>query len=916
MFPVVSFVGEMGQADGPSRQGMGEMNISSRKAELAEKILNSVKAENLGFKDRQLFPAINQLIETYGLDDAFQWITKDNFAVLVTYMLESSPKMSEKPSSSPLSGKKVQRMLNTDGVAVVRRSENATELRSGPLATEETDGRKKQHHERHWPTDGATKSKKAKITSIYSDDEFRAVPTSQFLEPVAADSVSPSAKVHKVKVPVPSLPSFGEMHKGVSPHCSLSPPMKEREAKRSRSEHSESRASEKHLSPTSVVHSRNIDHHRVLTGDRKETNQKTTMSPEKFKATPKERSIEKVEVHNEPGQDNRKWSRDSPMKEREGRRSRSAHSENNALEKHISPTVTHGKHIINIDDHKNVLSSDRRDFMKKKTPSTEKPKGTVMEHFRRKVEDQNDLGQDRKVRPRDSDEQKNVGNTENVKEDNKSGPRGRMQVVSQKKIIPSKQLASALREDHPQKADARERVQGKFSNAKSNDNIRPCLKKVKKKSASLSEHIIPRQETKIMSDPLKVREAVCVQKELITPNYCVPVCSNLLWKLKTVAAGSLKTEMDPNAFQFLLARKEDLEQRSDKAVVLPNLDFGEDRNLIQKGASKSGQIVEDKKENPAASADGDGIILSLDISRGREKRRIMCVNEYDDTCFPDNFLYITNSVITDAAHVDQSLSRIGDMHCSCSGNCLLSSTPCKCTGDTRGEYAYDNNGLLIPRLAYNYCSLDGRKNRTDFITECNVSCPCDFLKCGNRVVQRGLKYRLQVFMTKEGKGWGVRSLEPIAARSFLFEYIGEIMTNSEQYYRNIEYREKNIHTYTMLLDADYDMEINHFKDGLNDDEALTLDATRYGNVSRFVNHRCGDPNLLLRPVQIDTRDTHYYHVAFFASRDIAKNEELTWDYNINFDDKHEVRGFRCLCGSSLCRDKKNKVQKKCSLVRD
>lgn len=128
MILVVSFVGEMGQADGPSRQGMGKMNISRRKVELAEKILNSVKAENLGFKDQQLVLAINQLIETYGLDDAFQWITKDNFAVLVTYMLELASKMSEKPSSSPLSDKKVQIMLNTDGVTVVRRSENATEL--------------------------------------------------------------------------------------------------------------------------------------------------------------------------------------------------------------------------------------------------------------------------------------------------------------------------------------------------------------------------------------------------------------------------------------------------------------------------------------------------------------------------------------------------------------------------------------------------------------------------------------------------------------------------------------------------------------------------------------------------------------------------------------------------------------------
>jgi hypothetical protein len=46
------------------------------------------------------------------------------------------------------------------------------------------------------------------------------------------------------------------------------------------------------------------------------------------------------------------------MKEREGRRSRFAHSEKNALEKHISPIVMHWKHIINIDDCKNALSSD------------------------------------------------------------------------------------------------------------------------------------------------------------------------------------------------------------------------------------------------------------------------------------------------------------------------------------------------------------------------------------------------------------------------------------------------------------------------------------------------------------------------------------------------------------------------------
>lgn len=896
--------GEMGQElGGPNCQGTGEMNFFRRKAELAGKILESVKKENhLGFGDRELTPAINHLIETYGLDDAFEWITRDNYAVLVTYILESPLKVSDKPiSPSPPSGKRVQRKLSTDGVAVVRHSDNTTELRSRPLPTDEaelvepmvhstpfpsdTDARKKQHKERHWPSDVSTQPKKAKISNIGSGDTFRGASRSQLFEP-GADSVSPSSKGYKVKE---STSSFGEMEQSTA------------EKRKWSTQTTPKRSSSRNEEP---------------------------LSTGKVKEALKERCTGKIEAYNEPRQDNRNCPRDSPMKEKEGRRSRSAYSEKNALEKRISPTVMHEK----------VLTSDRRDFMEKKTLSSEKLKGTKMEHFRRKLGYHDDLAQDhRKVptkqrsvtteksafgkqnlAPMDS-KHTNMVNIKNTNEENKTRPRDLMKGVSYKQTIPSEQLASALRQDHLPKADPSERVQGQFSNAKSNDSMRPCLIKPKKKSASLSENIIQPKETKIMSDFQNIGEAACVKKEPIARNYPGQISSNFLQELKTVAVGRLKTEMDPKAYQFFSAWKMDLEQRKGKAVVHPNLDCGEDQSIFQKGTSKTGQIAEvkkenqivkDKKEKPAAHSDGDGLIVSLDISRGREKKKITCVNEHDDTCFPDNFLYITSSVITNGAHVDQSLSRIGDMHCSCSGDCLLQSTPCKCSGDTRGEYAYDKDGLLIPRLAYNYCSLDGRKNRTDFITECNVSCPCDFLTCGNRVVQRGLKYKLQVFMTKEGKGWGVRTLQPVPARAFLFEYIGEIMTNTEQYYRNIEYREKNIHTYTMLLDADYDMEINHFKDGLNDDEALTLDATRYGNVSRFVNHRCEDPNLLLRPVQIDTRDTHYYHVAFFASRDIAAMEELTWDYNINFDDKHEVKGFRCLCGSSLCRDRRNKGQKK------
>ncbi|KAL6577210.1 Histone-lysine N-methyltransferase suvr4 [Orobanche minor] len=47
----------------------------------------------------------------------------------------------------------------------------------------------------------------------------------------------------------------------------------------------------------------------------------------------------------------------------------------------------------------------------------------------------------------------------------------------------------------------------------------------------------------------------------------------------------------------------------------------------------------------------------------------------------------------------------------------------------------------------------GHVNRR-FIKECWYKCGCG-MNCGNRVVQRGITAKLQVFiMTPEGKGWG------------------------------------------------------------------------------------------------------------------------------------------------------------------
>ena len=89
----------------------------------------------------------------------------------------------------------------------------------------------------------------------------------------------------------------------------------------------------------------------------------------------------------------------------------------------------------------------------------------------------------------------------------------------------------------------------------------------------------------------------------------------------------------------------------------------------------------------------------------------------------------------------------------------------------------------------------------------------------------------QVFQTSEGKGWGVRTLEALEKGTFVCEYVGEVVTNQELDERNEEFSGDR-HTYPVLLDADWASE--RF---LKDEEALCLDATKFGNVARFINHR-------------------------------------------------------------------------------
>ncbi|KAK6940616.1 SET domain [Dillenia turbinata] len=331
------------------------------------------------------------------------------------------------------------------------------------------------------------------------------------------------------------------------------------------------------------------------------------------------------------------------------------------------------------------------------------------------------------------------------------------------------------------------------------------------------------------------------------------------------------------------------------------------------------------------------IHFTSDISNGEENFKITVVDEINNI-IPPSFHYIPQNITYQNAYVNVSLAQIGEEDCCpmCIGDCLSSTSSCACACQSVGGFAYTMDGLVkesfleecisIDRCSkrHSYCKecpLERSKNddilepckghpMRRFIKECWRRCGCN-KQCGNRVVQRGITCNLQVFFTNEGKGWGLRTLQDLPKGSFICEYVGEILTTGELYERSMQQLGVLKHSYSVVLDAGWHSGV------IKGDDALCLDATHYGNIARFINHRCSDANLIQIPVEIETPNHHYYHLAFFTARKVDALEELTWDYGIDFDDSdHHVKAFQCKCGSEYCRNMKrtNQACNYCSLI--
>lgn len=212
---------------------------------------------------------------------------------------------------------------------------------------------------------------------------------------------------------------------------------------------------------------------------------------------------------------------------------------------------------------------------------------------------------------------------------------------------------------------------------------------------------------------------------------------------------------------------------------------------------------------------------------------------------PDGFVYINDYVPGDGIEIPDD-PPIG---CECE----------KC-------YGKSNKLCCSAQSVFAYRGKPGRINVEHGIPifECNKNCKCLLENCNNRVVQLGRKVPLCIFRTSNGRGWGVRALRTVHRGEFVCEYVGEVISFEEAERRGQGYDAEGR---TYLFDLDFN----------TNDFPYTVDAATYGNASHFINHSC-NPNLGVWAVWVNCLDPNLPRLSLFATRSIARDEEITFDY--------------------------------------
>ncbi|KAK6145900.1 hypothetical protein DH2020_019769 [Rehmannia glutinosa] len=253
--------------------------------------------------------------------------------------------------------------------------------------------------------------------------------------------------------------------------------------------------------------------------------------------------------------------------------------------------------------------------------------------------------------------------------------------------------------------------------------------------------------------------------------------------------------------------------------------------------------------------------VTLDLSRKKENIPVFFFNDIDGDHDPLYHEYLISTIFP--PYVYNSGSTAG---CECVGGCL---NDCFCVMRNGGEFAYDVHGNIL--------------RGKPLIFECGPHCRCP-PTCRNRVTQKGVRHRFEVFRSRE-TGWGVRSLNLIQAGSFICEYAGVVLTREQAqiftmngdnliYPSRFAERWKEWGDLSQIF-SDYVCPSYPSVPPLD----FAMDVSRMRNVACYMSHS-SIPNVFVQLVLYDHNNLSFPHLMLFAMENIPPMRELSLDYGV------------------------------------
>ncbi|XP_051129917.1 histone-lysine N-methyltransferase family member SUVH9-like [Andrographis paniculata] len=267
--------------------------------------------------------------------------------------------------------------------------------------------------------------------------------------------------------------------------------------------------------------------------------------------------------------------------------------------------------------------------------------------------------------------------------------------------------------------------------------------------------------------------------------------------------------------------------------------------------------------------------ISLDLSCGKENMPIFVFNDIDEDRGPLDYEYLPAALFPPNVYASPGGG------CECVGGCFSN---CSCIARNGGSPPYDANGILL--------------RGKPLIFECGPHCRCP-PTCRNRVTQKGIRYRFEVFRSRE-TGWGVRSLNLIPAGSFICEYSGVVLTqdkvqilimNGDSFVHpgRFSHRWKEWGDLSDVFD-DYIYPSFPLAPPLD----FALDVAKLRNVACYIS-QSSSPNVFGQLVLYDHNNVYFPRLMLFALENIPPMREISLDYGVDDGVDDECMGKLAIC---------------------